>query len=57
MAKFLENPYPGMQDKLAWFYNEYIAKRKATNKKQLNKSGIKAKLRRRYPGLRGALQV
>jgi hypothetical protein len=50
MAEFLKNDYPGMQDKLAWFYNEYVAKRKAINKKDLFKSGIKTKLRRRYPG-------
>ena len=50
MEDFLKKPYPGMQDKLAWFYNTYVARKKSPNKKQLFKSGIKTKLRRKYPG-------
>jgi signal recognition particle subunit SEC65 len=50
MNKFLENRYPGLQDKLAWFYNKFIAKVKAKTKKELFRKGIKAKLRRRYHG-------
>jgi len=51
MTRFLNNkPYPGIQDKLGWFYNEHIAKSKAANKKQLYDNGIKRKLRRRFPG-------
>lgn len=51
MIKFLNNNrYPGMQDKLGWFYNEYLATSKAVNKKQLYSNGIKRKLRRRFPG-------
>jgi hypothetical protein len=51
MISFLDNkPFPGLQDKLGWFYNQYIAKSIATTKKQLFASGIERKLRRRYPG-------
>lgn len=41
---------PGLQDKLAWFYNEYVARSKTTNRETLYNRGIKAKLRRRFPG-------
>jgi hypothetical protein len=50
MASFVRKRYPGMQDKLAWFYNRFVAKRKAATKKQLYITGIEAKPRRRYPG-------
>jgi hypothetical protein len=51
MKSFLNNKaYPGLQDKLAWFYNKYIARSKATTKKQLFDGGIEQKLRRQYPG-------
>ena len=51
MISFLNNNrYPGLQDKLAWFYNKYVAKVKAKTKKELFDKGIKEKLRRRYPG-------
>ena len=48
---FLQNDkFPGMQDKLAWFYNKFIAKNKAMTKKELRNKGIYKKLKRRYPG-------
>jgi hypothetical protein len=50
MASFLGRPYPGMQDKLGWFYNEFIARSKASTKKQLYDNGIEQKLRRKFPG-------
>lgn len=50
MRKFLRKRYPGMQDKLAWFYNEFIARAKAPTKEALYKRGIKSKLRRKFPG-------
>lgn len=51
MVRFLNsNKYPGLQDKLAWFYNKFIAKIKAKTKKELFDTGIKSKLRKRYPG-------
>lgn len=51
MIKFLNNNrYPGLQDKLAWFYNKFIAKVEAKTKKELFDKGIKSKLRKRYPG-------
>lgn len=51
MIAFLNNkPFPGLQDKLGWFYNQYIAKTKAKTKKDLFDKGIESKLKRRYPG-------
>lgn len=50
IAFFNHNQYPGLQDKLAWFYNKYVAKVKAKTKKELFDKGIKSKLRRRYAG-------
>src|SRR3972149_7536449 len=50
MTDFLKKPYPGMQDKLAWFYNTYVARQKVPNRGQLYARGIEAKLRRKYPG-------
>lgn len=51
MTEFLNNnQYPGLKDKLAWFYNEFIASDKALTKKELYSKGIKSKLTKRYPG-------
>jgi hypothetical protein len=51
MVAFLNNNrFPGLQDKLAWFYNKYIARGKAKTKKELFDNRIKSKLRRHYPG-------
>jgi hypothetical protein len=50
MVAFVGHRYPGLQDKLAWFYNEFVARSKAGNLKQLRQRGIKAKLRRRFKG-------
>jgi hypothetical protein len=50
MRAFLGQPYPGLQDKLAWFYNEYVARTRAVDKKTLYRRGIRLKLRRRFPG-------
>lgn len=50
MRTFLEKKHPGLQDKLAWFYNEFIARSKARNRNALYKSDIKTKVRRRFPG-------
>ena len=45
VKRFLNAKNPGMQGKLAWFYNECVARKKATNKKKLNR-----RLRRKFPG-------
>jgi len=50
MFRFLQRPNPGLQDKLGWFYNEYVARSKARDRRELYRRGIKAKLRRRFPG-------
>lgn len=50
MEKFCGNKYPGLQDKLAWFYNCYVSRLKACNKRLLYFSGIKRKLRNTFPG-------
>lgn len=50
MKAFLSKEYPGIQDKLGWFYNEYIARQKAGTRKLLYNQGIKEKIRRKFPG-------
>jgi hypothetical protein len=50
MSNFLGKKYPGIQDKLGWYYNEFIAGHKANNLKQLYSNGIERKLRRKFPG-------
>lgn len=44
MRTFSNPKYPGLQDKLAWYYNE------AANKKDLYRKGVSRRLRRRFPG-------
>ncbi len=50
MTAFLKKRYPGLQDKLAWYYNDYVARARASNSKQLYDAGIERKLRRKFPG-------
>ena len=50
MKRLLNQKHPGLQDKLAWFYNEFVAPSKAANRTALFESGITGKLRRRFPG-------
>ncbi len=50
MNSFLGNPNAGLQDKLAWFYNCFVAKSKAVNRQKMYKNGIVRKLRRKFPG-------
>jgi hypothetical protein len=42
--------HPGMQDKLSWFYNEFIDQTRATNWHDIYANGIEAKLREKFPG-------
>jgi hypothetical protein len=46
---------PGLQDRLAWFCNEYVARSKAKNRDELYRRGIKAKLRQRAKDVSRAL--
>jgi hypothetical protein len=41
---------PGLQDKLAWFYNEFIEDPKATNWKEIKRKKIYKKLASTFPG-------
>jgi hypothetical protein len=50
MSRFLGNRHPGLQDKLAWFYNRFVARSKAANRKQMYRNGIERKLRTKFPG-------
>jgi len=50
MNSFLNQNYPGLQDKLSWFYNEFVARSKARNRSTLYSRGIKKKIRRLFPG-------
>jgi hypothetical protein len=42
--------HPGLQDKLAWFYNEFIEDPKATNWEELDAKRIYQKLEKKFPG-------
>lgn len=42
--------HPGLQDKLAWFYNEFVARTKSPNLRTAYRSGVAKKVRRRFPG-------
>ena len=50
MNRFLNNSYAGLQDKLGWFYNQYVARQRANTKKQMYDNNIVKKLRRKFPG-------
>ena len=42
--------HPGLQDKLEWFYNEFIEDPKATNWNEIRKKRMNAKLESLFPG-------
>lgn len=50
MKNFLKNDYPGLQDKLAWYYNEYVARKKAGSKKAFKNQKTYQKIRQKFPG-------
>ncbi|MEN8173125.1 MAG: hypothetical protein ABFS03_09630 [Chloroflexota bacterium] len=50
MKDFLKKKYPGMQDKLYWYYNSFVARAKAKNREQLFSMNIKRKIRKKFPG-------
>ena len=45
-----------MQDKLAWFYNEFIEESKATTWNGIRNKNINAKLRATFPGFSELLE-
>ena len=42
--------YPGLQDKLSWFYNEFVARVQSADLRTARRRGIARKVRRRFPG-------
>jgi hypothetical protein len=50
MQAFLRKQHPGLGDKLAWFYNEYVARVKAVSKDDFKRKGVHRKVRTRFPG-------
>lgn len=50
MYLFLGNQNAGLQHKLAWFYNCFVARQKAATKNAMYQNRIVAKLRRKFPG-------
>ena len=42
--------YPGLQDKLSWFYNFFIQSSPAVNRDQMYNNEIKEKVRDNFPG-------
>jgi hypothetical protein len=49
MRAFLGNRYPGLGEKLAWYYNEYVARKKVHHKRDF-RQGVYRKVRTRFPG-------
>jgi hypothetical protein len=45
--------HPGLQDKLAWFYNDFISPARASDLRTARSQGIDRKVRRRFPGFAG----
>ena len=51
MINFLNNDHAGIQDKLAWFYNVYVAEPESKlNSKKDGMKDLYAKLRDKFPG-------
>ena len=50
MYLFLSNRNAGLQHKLAWFYNHFVARQRAATKRAMYQNGIETKLRRKFPG-------
>jgi hypothetical protein len=44
------NKYPGLQDKLAWFYNDFVSPNRAPDLRTAKQQGIYRKIRHRFPG-------
>jgi hypothetical protein len=44
------NYYPGLQPKLAWLYNEFVATKKASSKSEFAQFDMYRKIRRKFPG-------
>lgn len=42
--------HAGLQDKLAWFYNDFVARTAAPDLRTAKRHGIYRKIRRRFPG-------
>ena len=49
MMLFLKNQRPGLQDKLAWFYNEYVAEPRLNSRNDGMKK-LYTELRAKFPG-------
>jgi len=50
MEDFFKPSKPGLQQKLGWYYSEYAASSKATNKEALNVEVFRRELLARFPG-------
>ena len=42
--------HPGLQDKLAWFYNEFVSPHSVPDLQSARTQGINRRIRRRFPG-------
>lgn len=47
---FGNNRFIGLQGKIGWFYNQYVARDKAQNKREMYNKMIVQKLNRKFPG-------
>ncbi len=50
VEQFFNTKFTGLQNKLGWFYNSFVARSVAINRKQLFDKGIKSKLKKKFPG-------
>jgi hypothetical protein len=50
LKAFTGGRYPGLQDKLAWFYNEFVARAPSADLRTARRQGIARKVRRQFPG-------
>jgi hypothetical protein len=50
LQAFTRKKYPGLQDKLAWFYNEFVARVPTADLRAAYKRGFARKIRQQFPG-------
>ena len=47
---FHPTQFPGLKNKLSWFYNKFVEEGKATSKRELYADGFRKNLLERFPG-------
>jgi hypothetical protein len=60
MKKFLKlgrYEHPGLLDKLAWYFNRYVASQKFDNREKLFSGKLESRLNKRFPGFGRIYQI